>query len=61
MLQSFLFALRRAGLGVSVTEWLDLVRALEGGHAHCSAVRFYQLGRALLIKKAQESENGSNQ
>ncbi len=51
MFLDFLFALRTAGLKVSVQEWLALIEALGRGHARASLSVFYHLARALLVKR----------
>ncbi len=50
MLIRFFFALRSAGLPVSLTEFLSLLEALKARVAFCSAEQFYWLARLALIK-----------
>ncbi|MCB2185762.1 MAG: VWA domain-containing protein [Deltaproteobacteria bacterium] len=50
MFLNFFYTLRRAGVPVSVTEWMTLVQALDQGHAASSLTSFYYLSRALLVK-----------
>ena len=50
MLVDFFFALRRAGLPVSLTEFLSLLEALKQRIAFVSAEEFYHLGRLALVK-----------
>lgn len=50
MLIEFFYELRKAGLGVSVTEFLTLLEALEAHVAGLSVTQFYYLARAALIK-----------
>lgn len=54
MFTEFLFALRSAGLLVSPTEWLDLMRALATGQVRADLASFYHLARALLVKRETE-------
>jgi hypothetical protein len=46
----FFFALREAGLPVSLTEFLSLLEALQARVAFCSAEEFYWLARLALVK-----------
>lgn len=48
---SLFFGLRAAGVKVSTTEWLTLMEALVRGHARSSLETFYELARALLVKR----------
>ena len=50
MFNSFFFVLRENGLKVSLTEWLDLMEALDQGLALASLYNFYILARAVLVK-----------
>ena len=50
MLIRFFYALREAGLPVSLTEFLSLLAALEARIAFCSAEEFYWLARMALVK-----------
>ena len=50
MLVRFFFALRAAGVPVSITEFLVLLEALRARVAQASALDFYHLGRACLVK-----------
>jgi uncharacterized protein len=50
MLVGFFFELRRAGVPVSLTEFLALLEALRLRVAHLSALEFYHLARLCLIK-----------
>jgi uncharacterized protein len=49
MFIDFFFTLRRHKLPVSVTEWMTLMEALDGGHIS-NLEEFYYLARAILIK-----------
>jgi hypothetical protein len=50
MLVEFFFLLRRAGLPVSITEFLTLLEALDARIASLSVDEFYYLSRSALIK-----------
>ena len=50
MLVRFFFELRRAGIPVSITEFLTLLAALDARVAEVSAQDFYYLARACLVK-----------
>ncbi len=50
MLTRFFFALREAGIPVSITEHLTLLRALEARVADGSVDDFYYLARATMVK-----------
>src|SRR5580658_7943761 len=50
MLVQFFFALRTAGVPVSITEFLTLLEALQQRVAQLSAQEFYWLARACLVK-----------
>ena len=51
MFVGFLYHLRAFGLRVTTTEWLTFMEALVRGHARCDVEVFYELGRALLVKR----------
>ena len=51
MFGSLFFGLRSAGIKVSTTEWLGLMEALVRGHGRSSLETFYELARALLVKR----------
>ena len=51
MFLAFFYALRAAGLKVGTTEWLTLMEALAQGHAKSSLNVFYELARAVLVKR----------
>lgn len=46
----FFLALRRAGMGVSLSEWLGLMEALEQGCVRSDLVDFYHVSRSLLAR-----------
>ena len=50
MLVRFFFALRAAGVPVSITEFLTLLEALQARVAQLSAQEFYWLARACMVK-----------
>ena len=50
MLVQFFFALRAAGVPVSITEFLTLLAALQARVAQLSAQEFYWLARACMVK-----------
>jgi uncharacterized protein len=50
MLVAFFYALRAAGVPVSLTEFLSLLEALKQRVAFCSAEEFYYLGKLALVK-----------
>jgi len=50
MFPTFLFALRKAGVPVSTTEYLSFLGAIKAGVAEYSIDDFYYLGRAALVK-----------
>jgi len=50
MLVQFFFELRAAGVPVSITEFLTLLAALRAHVAQLSALEFYHLARATLVK-----------
>ncbi len=54
MFLAFFYALRSAGIKVSTTEWLSLMESLARGHAHSSLETFYELARALLVKRESQ-------
>ena len=50
MFLDFFYALRAAGVPVSLQEWRAFLEALEAGLHGSSLLRFYHLGRACLVK-----------
>jgi len=50
MLLDFFYALRKADLKPSITEYLTLIEALDKGVAFCSIDDFYYLARAAMVK-----------
>jgi hypothetical protein len=50
MFTSFFYALREAGLKVTLSEWLTLQQALSMGMCHSSLTEFYYLARMILVK-----------
>ncbi|MDO8330279.1 MAG: VWA domain-containing protein [Fluviicoccus sp.] len=50
MLLNFFFTLKQYKVPVSVREYLDLLRALDGGLAFASEEEFYSLARVVLVK-----------
>jgi uncharacterized protein with von Willebrand factor type A (vWA) domain len=50
MFPSFLYALRKAGVPVSTTEYLSFLGAIKAGVAEYSIDDFYYLGRTALVK-----------
>lgn len=50
MFIAFFYLLRKRGLDVSPTEWMNLMHALDMGLAKCSFTEFYYLCRAVLVK-----------
>ena len=50
MFLDLFYGLRDEGVPVAIQEWQTFLRALEEGLAGCSLLRFYNLGRACLIK-----------
>ncbi|MCO1600100.1 vWA domain-containing protein [Desulfosporosinus nitroreducens] len=50
MYTNFFYQLRREGVPVSITEWMTLMEALNGGLAGSSLSGFYYLARAVLVK-----------
>ncbi len=50
MLLDFFYALRKADLKPSITEYLTLMEALDKGVAFCSIDEFYYLARATMVK-----------
>ncbi len=50
MLLDFFYALRKADLKPSITEYLTLIEALDKGVAFCSIDDFYYLARATMVK-----------
>lgn len=53
MFVSFFYHLRRRGVPVSTTEFLSLLQALQKGLIGESLDRFYQIARALLVKRVE--------
>lgn len=51
MFLRFFHELRAAGIKVSPTEWLSLMEALSRGHDRADLGVFYNLSRALLVKR----------
>ncbi len=51
MFVEFFFKLRKAGIPVSLHEFLALHEALSKGLSDCSLTKFYYLARCLLVKK----------
>jgi len=47
---NFFYELRRAGVPVSLTEWMTLMEALSKGLAYSSLSGFYYLARTVLVK-----------
>ena len=54
MFGGFLHTLRGSGLGVTLTEWLTLIRALAEGHIRADLAHFYHLARAILVKSEHQ-------
>lgn len=50
MLIEFFLTLRRFGVPVSITEWLDLLKALQQRLVFADVEQFYQLARLCLVK-----------
>lgn len=50
MLEEFLYALRRGGLKVSLTEWMALMEGLSKGLHGSTMSGFYHLSRCVLVK-----------
>jgi uncharacterized protein with von Willebrand factor type A (vWA) domain len=50
MLIDFFLTVRRYGVPVSITEWLDLLNALQQQLVFADAEKFYQLARLCLVK-----------
>lgn len=50
MFVNFFYELKRAGVPVSLTEWMTLMEALSKGLAFSSLSGFYYLARAVLVK-----------
>ena len=50
MLIDFFLTVRRYGVPVSITEWLDLLKALQQQLVFADAEQFYQLARLCLVK-----------
>ena len=54
MFIKFMFALRDAGLKVSLDEWLVLMDALDRNMADNSLMEFYYLARNVLVKRESD-------
>ena len=54
MFTQFFYNLRKAGLKVTVGEWLTLQEALDRGMCHSSLTDFYYLARMILVKSETE-------
>ncbi|MDD7718867.1 MAG: VWA domain-containing protein [Eubacteriaceae bacterium] len=54
MFIKFMYALRGAGLKVSLDEWLVLMEALDAGLAGNSLMEFYYLARNILVKRESD-------
>lgn len=54
MFDKFLFALRKAGLKISLTEWMTLLEGLDKGLHRAGFTGFYHLCRCLLVKSEAE-------
>lgn len=50
MFINFFYLLRKAGIPVSITEWMTLMEALGQGMAASSLTSFYYLARSILVK-----------
>ncbi|HMB76622.1 MAG TPA: VWA domain-containing protein, partial [Kiloniellaceae bacterium] len=50
MFLNLFYGLRKAGVPVTLREYLDLLRAMENGLANFSVEDFYHLARCLLVK-----------
>ena len=57
MFVNFLFELKRAGVPVSLTEWMTLMEALSKGLASSSLSSFYYLARSVLVKSEALFDN----
>jgi len=53
----FFYELKRAGVPVSLTEWLTLMEALSKGLGFSSLSGFYYLGRMVLVKSEAHFDN----
>ncbi|MCD7807022.1 MAG: VWA containing CoxE family protein [Lachnospiraceae bacterium] len=54
MFQNFFDALKKAGLKVTLSEWLTFQEALDQGLAGSNMTQFYYLGRSILVKSETE-------
>ncbi|MDD6043785.1 MAG: VWA domain-containing protein [Eubacteriaceae bacterium] len=54
MFIKFMFALRAAGLKISLDQWLVLMEALDKGMAENSLLEFYNLARNVLVKRESD-------
>lgn len=50
MFINLFYLLKKEGVPVSITEWLTLMEALDGGMAASSLTSFYYLARSILVK-----------
>ncbi len=57
MFIGFFYALKKAGVPVSLTEWMTLMEALSLGLAYSSLNSFYYLARAILVKSEVYFDN----
>ncbi|SEM59565.1 hypothetical protein SAMN04489760_12517 [Syntrophus gentianae] len=57
MFVSFFYELKRAGVPVSLTEWITLMEALSKGLASSSLSGFYYLARMILVKNEAHFDN----
>ncbi len=57
MFSGFLYHLRSYGLKVSLMEWLGLMQALIGGFARSNLTVFYNLSRAMLVKREADFDS----
>ncbi|MCG9966504.1 VWA domain-containing protein [Pelotomaculum terephthalicicum JT] len=57
MFVNFFYELKRAGVPVSLTEWITLMEALSKGLAFSSLRGFYYLARAVLVKSEVHFDN----
>ena len=54
MFTNFFYALKDAGLKVTLSEWLTLQEALSKGMCNSSLTEFYYLARMILVKSETE-------
>lgn len=57
MFINFFYELKKAGVPVSLTEWMTLMEALSIGLAYSSLNSFYYLARAILVKSEVYFDN----